>query len=272
MRLGGGQILLKGCTFSGNTAGEQGGGLYSTNTGVTMVNCELRQNSSGRLGGGAFLRGSDQLSTIATSVFSENTATSGGGAFFEHTPVAIGGTLFKYNESGHMGGGIYCWGGNAEVEVDGCTFLGNTAPVLGGGAAVVDNASATLTRSTFYGNQASGVAGLYVPASDVTLSELIVANNGVGRGIEVSTHPVVTSHCCVYANAGGDSLGGIHYENLFTDPLFCDAANQDLTLHENSPCLPENNDWGVQMGAWGKGCVATDAEEMTWGRLKAMFR
>ena len=36
------------------------------------------------------------------------------------------------------------------------------------------------------------------------------------------------SHCCVFANAGGDSLCGDHSENLFEDPLFCDAEGGDF--------------------------------------------
>jgi hypothetical protein len=47
-----------------------------------------------------------------------------------------------------------------------------------------------------------------------------------------------------------------YYEgNVFGDPLFCDPANNDFTLHENSPCIG-NNEYGVNMGLFGIGCEA----------------
>ncbi len=42
--------------------------------------------------------------------------------------------------------------------------------------------------------------------------------------------------------------------NISADPLFCDDAAGDFTLDAASPCLPENNDCGLLMGAYGQGC------------------
>ncbi|UCG61780.1 MAG: right-handed parallel beta-helix repeat-containing protein [Candidatus Zixiibacteriota bacterium] len=44
------------------------------------------------------------------------------------------------------------------------------------------------------------------------------------------------------------------YDNISEDPLFCDPAAGDFTLSGSSPCLPENNDCGTLMGAFGIGC------------------
>ncbi len=69
----------------------------------------------------------------------------------------------------------------------------------------------------------------------------------------------------VFGNTGGNytyymqdqtGIGG----NISEDPLFCDYDNWVLTLAEQSPCLQENNDCGVLMGALGMDCTLTHAE------------
>jgi hypothetical protein len=106
----------------------------------------------------------------------------------------------------------------------------------------------------------------------VTLRQLIVAFSVNGRAVDVGGSDATTSRCCVFANEGGDSLDGMRFENLFEDPLICGAPDMDLTLAEQSPCLPSNNEWGVQIGAWGAGCVISMVRETTWGHIKAIFR
>lgn len=86
------------------------------------------------------------------------------------------------------------------------------------------------------------------------IRDSIIAFNG---GTAVEGDPVFTSHSCVFGNGEGDSLAGVHYENLFTWPLFCDHEGGDLTLRDDSPCLPVNNPWGVQIGAYGAGDCGT---------------
>lgn len=270
--LGGGQALLSGVVFFGNSANErEGGGLYATNTGVAAIGCKFCQNTATDYGAGAFVRGSDQPSVFVESVFEENRAGShGGGIYLEYTSAHISRTAFDRNEAGIGGGGLYSWGSSAGV--DSCTFYCNSAANVAGGFGAALAGDATLTSSTFHGNSSESGAGLYVVTSEAAFSELIVAFSPIGSGIEVGGSDATTTHCCVFANAGGDSLGGIHFENLFSDPFFCGPADMDLTLRADSPCLPSNNEWGVLMGAWGQGCAVTATDKTTWGRLKAMFR
>ena len=62
--------------------------------------------------------------------------------------------------------------------------------------------------------------------------------------------------------------------SLFEDPLFCGLAENNYTLCANSPCLPDGNDWGVQIGAHDEGCDACDSpvELTSWGAIKALYR
>jgi hypothetical protein len=43
--------------------------------------------------------------------------------------------------------------------------------------------------------------------------------------------------------------------NISADPMFCDAGGADFRLSGASPCLPENNECGVLIGAHGQGCA-----------------
>ncbi len=46
-----------------------------------------------------------------------------------------------------------------------------------------------------------------------------------------------------------------------------------LTLNEVSVCLPPNNPWGEQIGAFGVGCYgAVPVESTSWATIKAMYR
>ena len=73
-------------------------------------------------------------------------------------------------------------------------------------------------------------------------------NNGWG--------PIRSYYSCINSTEYSGN-GTFEYEegNIFGDPLFCDLANNDFTLHENSACIG-NNEYGVNMGAFGIGCDA----------------
>ena len=61
-------------------------------------------------------------------------------------------------------------------------------------------------------------------------------------------------------------------ENICEDPLLCDTLGGDFHVASNSPNLPENNPYGVLLGALGQGCGPVALIPQTWGRVKARFR
>jgi hypothetical protein len=81
------------------------------------------------------------------------------------------------------------------------------------------------------------------------------------------------SHCIVFGNSGGDSIPG-QVDNLYHDPLFCDADLNNYSLCLNSPCLPANNAWGELIGNHEMGCGKCEsvAEPAAWATVKQMFR
>jgi hypothetical protein len=48
---------------------------------------------------------------------------------------------------------------------------------------------------------------------------------------------------------------------MSADALYCDQVERDLTLRDDSPCLPENNPWNAHIGAHGAGGCGTSAGE-----------
>ena len=124
----------------------------------------------------------------------------------------------------------------------------------------------TFTNVTWSGNEAASGGAVHWTAVDPTYSTItrsILAFSSQGEAIvcDGPSYPTIT-HCCVYGNAGGDSLCGDYHDNLFVNPLFCDADSADFTLRDDSPCLPENNVWGELIGAHGLGSCPTGIPEI----------
>jgi len=111
------------------------------------------------------------------------------------------------------------------------------------------------------GVHATGPAGQ--PAQATTVLNSIVANSTSGGGVAREGVPLVTQYCDVWANAGGDYVNcAASPLDVSADPLYCDPANRDLTLRDDSPCLPVGNPWGVLIGAYDAGgCGTSVADE-----------
>jgi hypothetical protein len=65
---------------------------------------------------------------------------------------------------------------------------------------------------------------------------------------------------------------GIGSGNISAPPLYCDSENNDFTLAENSPLLPEVSPCGALIGAFGEGCGSISIEETSWAKIKAKYR
>ncbi len=116
------------------------------------------------------------------------------------------------------------------------------------------------------GADGSGISS--ITSSHVTIENSIIAFCE-GPGIHLGAAGAsLELHCSnVYGNEYGNYYGEIGDQtglngNISENPLFCDYDNWVLTLAEQSPCLPENNDCGVLMGAFGMDCTLTGATEV----------
>lgn len=81
------------------------------------------------------------------------------------------------------------------------------------------------------------------------------------RGIYTESDSIIVACCNVYGNEGGNYVGipdqtGLN-GNISADPLFCDAAHNDYSIHALSPCAPGHHPNGADcglIGAVGVGC------------------
>ena len=228
-----------------------------------------------------------------------------GGGMYLGGPVTVRSCVFEDCYGGTYGGGIDCYenasiidcefyrcisvyGGGLSIggwsRVENCLFVDNRAYQKGGGIRAAGltpvGGETVIEGCTLVGNTAADGGGIYCWREVANISHSVIAFNAGGGAVFCSDPEgdYVFSENIVFGNEDGDSLCGDYYQNMFADPLFCDlewesGGRRDLTVCSNSPCLPANNDWGVQVGAFGEGCGECDSpvEGSTWGRLKALY-
>jgi len=241
-------VLLENCAALGT--GGDGGGAYFVNSQSLLQNVSFVANHAwghgmgpdltSAYGGGLYAR--TCLLSIVGGQFRENLAQSdggweccsdarGGGIYIEGGSITILESLFAGNlcfggQGDHEGGGVYVTGG--EVAIEHCTFVENQgAP----GAAV-------MARYT----------------DQVTLDATVIAFNTWGESVASA----VLASCCAFWSNGGSDEDHVGQNGCFlADPLFCDREQGDYHPGPGSPCLPENNDCGVLIGAFDRGCDET---------------
>ena len=219
----GGTATMRNCYFSNNSA--DFGGAVSMGQGARLVSCKIEDNLAVR-------------------------SYPGGG----------------------LAGGMYVIGDS--VVVDSCTFSLNQAEGLDITAAWVKG-SATLRNCLFERHTGFALCfGLFQDIDKVTVSHCTFSMNSAAlRGLGYG-NPVVIADCLLsYSGGIGDLSSSVTCTDVYPDPggnwpsapdgngnmsaapLFCDTVNGDFRVKSSSPCLPANNSCGVQIGAFGQGCV-----------------
>ncbi len=219
----------------GYTSAASGSGIYCSASSPTLVNLRFIENAMASSGGGL--------------------ACSDGAA------PTVSGCRFENNDA-DMGAAVHCGSGSSVLLTE-CVLVNNGTggyTVLGGGVHVTDGA-ADIEHCTFAGNRADDGAAIAVGSSGTVLCEnTILAFHAVGEAVHCQTGGSATLTCCdVYGNEGGDWVGCIAGQygadgNIAEDPLFCDAAEADYTLHSLSPCAPESDPTCGLLGALPVGC------------------
>jgi predicted outer membrane repeat protein len=314
VRAEGSRVSFEEVTFTGNGRERNGAGFYALGSHVTITGCVFRDNETGNFdysntwwayvgtGGGACLKegstlvASDVLfdsnhtwrsggglallgasthasisncsfinNTTSTHVSSEGELQKGAALYVDDATVTLDGVVFSGNWCNRDGGALYCNGGAgaASVTATSCVFADNTAVQQGGafyGPVEVGNC-------TFVDNAANYGSAMYASPSQTIHNSIVCCTPG-----GVSTAGVFFSRCCLWSSATDGEASG--RSNMNVDPLFCDYQSRDLTLCEDSPCLPENNDWGELVGALGAGCEPcnTVVQRASWGAIKALYR
>jgi hypothetical protein len=249
-------VTLDNVEVRGNTAQNEGGGLYVGR--VTITNSRIISNTSGGPGGG--IRA--VLADIYDSEISHNEVNgvgdiNGGGINVVAVGLFLQDSVVSSNRvvgTVHSGAsGIAAVGANVTIintrisdNETGDTTIGlSNCPFTITNALVVNNdghgissdevpLTGTMTNATIAGNTNNGIQ---LTGGDVHVSNSILWGNG-GSDNECSGNCTIT-----YSDIGtGDTSGT---GNISQDPLFKNATNGDYHLGVGSPCI----DAGTLIGA-----------------------
>ena len=236
-----------------------GGAVYCVNSSPTIANCVFEDNVASQ-SGGAMLIVSNSSPTVTNCRFEGNHAMdvsgSGGGAVYceQFSAPLFTSCVFADNVSDQNGGAVCAFFSSPSFTA--CMFYGNSAFNLGGAIIAGANAELTVGTCTIADNYAYSGGGIFASQSPIAITNTIIALND-GTAVECADSTPEITHCCIFQNTGGDSLCGNYHDNMFVDPLFCHAVQRDFDVHSDSPCLPEYNPWGEQVGASGAGGCGT---------------
>lgn len=218
----GGTATLTNVTISANGATDYGGAIRNFNGGTVILNGgSVSDNSTvGNDGGG--ITNSDLGSTIRVNgtAFSSNSTPASGGAIaniYQQGTVEVTEATFTDNHAmGGTGGAIYN-GEGGTLTVEDSTFTNNTASGGSpqGGAILNGGASATISGSTFSGNQA--YYGSAIATGGTTMMEISTSSFTNNGG---SSTPDTTAYGGAIWNTGGGVL------NVFTSTFSGNSVDQ----------------------------------------------
>lgn len=199
-----GVLTMQGCTVSGNSAEDFGGGLANDGT-MAMSNCTISNNSAAE--GAGLSHGSDP-GTITGCNFSGNSATNGGGVE-NRSFLTVDNSTFTGNTAEY--GGAYKSGPNfSSVTFTACTLSSNAADQDGGG---IHNTvgSVSLTACKLSGNTAGiGGAGLWNAGTlNINNSTCNGNTSQFAGGALYNRYSATLNNTTIYGNDGGVAAGAV---------------------------------------------------------------
>jgi uncharacterized repeat protein (TIGR03803 family)/predicted outer membrane repeat protein len=174
-----GALVVLNSAFSGNTitgAFSNAGAIY-TNSQATIASCTFTNNAANGGDSGGAIEADGPLN-LSGSTFTGNIATGNGGAIYgTSTAVDVNGCTFSGNSASN-GGAVYYASGT--LTISSSTFTGNSATTDGGAIYFSASSPTSVSNSTFSGNSApSGAGGAFYIASGAgvsMLSSIVVGN------------------------------------------------------------------------------------------------
>jgi Chlamydia polymorphic membrane protein (Chlamydia_PMP) repeat len=227
-----GQLTLDHVTIDHGSSPFNGGAVYTTGL-VHITNSTLSNNIASR-GGAIYASGVNTQLTITNSTLNDNSADTDklAGAIYVEGPLTVTGTTFTHNLAGSAGA-IYARKVVAATSatISNSTFQGNQAtgsyPNANGGALYVENETATVQFGTFQNNHAQSGGAIFVLTDGrLNLSESTLSDNSSINGGGIYNKGTATLTNDTLARNSGSHGGGIH--NLATLTL------TNVTLSGNS--------------------------------------
>ncbi|MFH1862430.1 MAG: SBBP repeat-containing protein [bacterium] len=242
-------------TASNPGVGWTGIQLISTSSGSSFTWCVFQYgnaNGNPNVNGGVFYVGTGQSYTFNYCTFQNNYAQNNGGVFYGLYSPVFNYCTFINNGAGNTAGALYFTGPSSSPYINHCIFSGNTANIAGA-IYLGPGCAAYIINCTLYGNS---LEGIYIDNNNSVVTNTIVTNSGsVGIYIVNGAYPTI-NFGNYYGNPGGPFGGpsvppglgvivGVNYIgtpcdggfNIYVDPLFVDALNNDFNLTATSLCI-----------------------------------
>ncbi len=198
---GGGETVISGSTFSNNSASD-GGAVGSLEGGLTVVNSTFTNNAAtgsggnpgdGGCGGGIYMDGSKEATSLCGVTIANNKAGAIGGGFFRVSNTHNG--TFAMDRS----------------TVDSNTLTATTTGNAGG--LYLEGLAIDMTASTISNNQGAYCGGLWIDMNSANLTNLTIAGNTAtasnGGGVWLANSPTGTMLNCTIANNKATASGQV---------------------------------------------------------------
>jgi hypothetical protein len=218
-----------------------GGGMLLIGSSPTIRDVVFEDNTASNCGGGLGCMDGAAPRLLDCEFLWNVAEWGGGGGMVCYNGSSPGLTRVKFiGNDGPEGGGLYA-AMNSSPVLENCTFVGNSAD-LGGAIALGYGSGGIVTDCTLVGNAGVNVGGINCRNNaSPQVTNTIIAHSLDGSAVGCGSSGPMPSfdHCCVYGNAGGDSLCGIYQGqgNIYDDPLFCNEQEGAYYLQDCSPCL-----------------------------------
>ncbi|MCX5770856.1 MAG: right-handed parallel beta-helix repeat-containing protein [Candidatus Hydrogenedentes bacterium] len=271
-------VSIDSCWFGGNGQNWMGGAVQLEGNTLTVIrNTTFVDNSASNMGGAVYVSAIDHWDpgSIAELLvedcdFVGNNSTTGAAVGIVEAVASLKNCRFTDNTATSRGGAIF--ESNSLLTLENCLFTGNESDGSGGAVLLDQSSEASFVNCTFWGNT-SGEGGILQAdqGSCADVKNCIVAESTpAALWASGLTAKVNTTFSCIQGGALGAG-------NVTGDPLFNDPENGDFGLLWGSPCIDRGtadgapaNDLagtarpqlaGIDMGAFE--FVITDEDEDT---------
>jgi len=234
-----GSPRVANCTFRQNSAGKlSGGALFCEGGQPSLSHCVFWDNSAAVVGGAVYA--SQAQLTFADCRFINNWATSlGGGICSVDSELSATGCVFEQN--GAQEGGAVCHQQGTLILTD-SEFEGNLAEKEGGAVSLMRQEAASMTRCTFRRNWTAAWGGaINNKGVHIVLEACTFSGNRATAGgamyayLSSLSDPnpraegTLVTHCLFTGNCASDSGGAfwIYFPRLLTDSLHLAGATFD---------------------------------------------
>ena len=163
-------VTFSGVTISAqNTATNVGGGLVASATGLIRFENSIVTLQQAYAGGAVY---ATNIEIVESSDFTKNSSTTAGGGAVYASPggkLTITNSTFAGNNAQTTGGAIFA--DASTITITEAYFQNNSANSNGGAIEIENECTSIVRQSTFEGNQSGGGGGAIRPYGNITISE-----------------------------------------------------------------------------------------------------